>query len=128
LTSRLNILENNKDIIEDTSSEDKSSINIEDNIFKELKEHNESLKSELDIKIKLALEEQKSIFNNEYKKLKEEKDKNTLEYLYKGFSIYDDSNIEWKVIAGSFTYKNFKMLYEFNESIKRDKKVNHRIP
>lgn len=87
MTSRLNILENNKDIIEDTSSEDKSSINIEDNIFKELKEHNESLKSELDIKIKLALEEQKSIFNNEYKKLKEEKDKNTLDYLYKGFSI-----------------------------------------
>lgn len=131
---RLDILENNNN---------NSDINISDN----KQDDNIDIDFKIKESIRIALKEQKVMFDSEYKKLKEEKDKiidelktkiekksnknkvtkdvkNTIEYLYKGFSIYNDTNVEWKVIAGSFTYKKIKMLYEFNESIKSDKNVN----
>lgn len=130
-------------LIKIENNNNNSDINISDN----KQDDNIDIDFKIKESIKIALKEQQVMFDSEYKKLKEEKDKiidelktkiekksnknkvtkddkNTIEYLYKGFTIYNDTDVEWKVIAGSFTYKKFKMLYDFNESIKSDKNVN----
>lgn len=85
---------------------------------KEIKDKYENIISNLNIKIN-SLENK----SNKNKTVKKE-NKYNKEYLYKGFSIFEDDDIEWKKIAGCFTYKKFKLLYKFNDAIENDKNIN----
>lgn len=81
----------------------------------------ESIKKEKD----KVIEDLRLKINNKYNGNKNSKDdKNSLNYLYKGFSFFDESDTKWKVMAGSFTYKKFKILYDFNDAIEKDIDVN----
>lgn len=123
-----NIGINNKVDIPDIEN---SENNVDSKINEVLEKQKEIIKKEYEDIIKNIKEEHKKAIEDLNQKIKNKsknkinkEDKNTLEYLYKGFTIYDNSQIKWKQIAGNFTYNKFKLLYEFNEAIKEDKNVN----
>lgn len=120
------LLENSKNEIIDSITKD---IELKySNNFKSLNKTIEDFKIEIrhkddiinNLNIKINSLENKSDKNKTVKK----ENKYNKEYLYKGFSILDDDDIKWKKIAGTFTYKKFKLLYNFNDAIENDKNIN----
>lgn len=161
--SFLNFLSNkNNNILENTDNEYKNLLDINSKLEQtniglqsQLSEMSSRLnnldnnKSEIDTKIKVALEKQDVKFNKKYILLQEEKDKviedlkkninnklnktntknNSIdkygeETLFNSITIYENLDKDWKIYAGRFTFEKFERLFKFEQLIKQDKSIN----